>query len=493
MRSHVLATVKACSLRRFTQSTSKYQENQQLIAIPKPLINKKIIREQPEAWSNYCVRRNNEQLKDHPLEIKRLLAKLHELQTKARSSREQNNKNQNELSKLSATGNQDPLGQQESKTLRQSLIEEGRRLKDELSITEAREAEVQSKADTLAAQLPNIISNETPEKEFKEVGNINRNLSTWIKHIDSDHVRIGTELDLLDFQGAAKTSGSGWYFLKNEAVQLEQALVQYAQSVATKHGFALVAPPSMVYADIGASCGYRPRDQNGEQQIYSIKAADEHEKRTLINAGTAEIPFAGMKANMTFGIGDLPLKIVGSSRCFRAEAGGRGRATRGLYRVHEFTKVEMFAWTFPEKDIEVFTTMLKVQTEILQNLGLHCRILEMPAYDLGHSAARKQDIEAYFPSRRDRNGGWGEVTSTSLCTDYQTRRLATRVKKPGLETMRTFPYTVNGTALAVPRILQALLEYGYQESEDKKMVKIPEVLWPFMNGIWSIERDKNAM
>jgi seryl-tRNA synthetase len=190
-----------------------------------------------------------------------------------------------------------------------------------------------------------------------------------------------------------------------------------------------------------------------------------------------------MKANTTLEEADLPMKRVGVSRCYRAEAGARGVDTKGLYRVHEFTKVEMFAWTLPSTaaSTEVFHEMVSIQTEILESLGLHCRILEMPTADLGASAARKRDIEAFFPSRREKDNGWGEVTSASTCTDYQARRLATRLDMRSLGGKIAFPYTVNGTAVAVPRVLAAILENGWDEW--KTEVNVPEVLWPWMDGV----------
>jgi seryl-tRNA synthetase len=218
-------------------------------------------------------------------------------------------------------------------------------------------------------------------------------------------------------------------------------------------------------------------------------------------AGTAEIPFAGSQANKTLHEAELPLKVIGPSRCYRAEAGARGVDTKGLYRVHEFTKVEMFAWTKPpptaessdrfgtaEEDEEVyappqseaiFDEMLSIQTEILSSLGLHARILEMPSTDLGASATRKIDIEAFFPSRTGIDEGYGEVTSASVCTDYQSRRLGTRFKGVGEGGLR-WPHTVNGTAMAVPRVLAAVLENGWREEEG--VVVIPDVLRKWMPG-----------
>jgi seryl-tRNA synthetase len=180
---------------------------------------------------------------------------------------------------------------------------------------------------------------------------------------------------------------------------------------------------------------------------------------------------------------ELPMKCVAVSRCYRAEAGARGADTKGLYRVHEFSKVEMFGWTQPSYPAaaEVFDEMVSIQSDILESLGLHCRILEMPSTDLGASAVRKRDIEAFFPSRRPKDDGWGEVTSASICSDYQSRRLATRVSLGG---KLHFPYTVNGTAMAVPRVLAAILENNW--NEEKMTVTIPEVLRPWMGGMETI-------
>lgn len=388
-----------------------------------------------------------------------------------------------------------PSAQENIKNMtKEELIEEARVIKDQLSSIEEDEARLETQMAELALAIPNLTSLETPR------GHEPRILSFINEHPDSitsssdrvwrSHVHIGSELGLLDFAGAATTSGWGWYYLLDEGAQLEQALVSYALAVVTKHGLGWrqVAPPSIVYSHIAAACGFQPRDQNGEQQVYTLaqSAADAQRGRPeLCLAGTAEIPLAGMKADSVLDEADLPLKRVGVSRCYRAEAGARGVDTKGLYRVHEFTKVEMFAWTPPDDSAtaQIFDEMLDLQTEILGGLGLPCRVLEMPTADLGASAFRKCDIEAFFPSRRnlDRgDDGWGEVTSASICTDYQTRRLATRLRPASSSGKMTYPWTVNGTALAVPRVLAALLENGWDESE--MTVAIPECLRPWMDG-----------
>lgn len=392
---------------------------------------------------------------------------------------------------------------------RQSILAEAKRLKEVLSDIEDKEEELKSTIDRLALELPNLSSVHTPVGEEPDVlGYINDHPEPKGSSSDrvwQSHVHIGSELNLIDFTASASTSGWGWYFLLNEGALLEQALIQYALSVARKKGWSIVSPPSIVYSHIASACGFQPRDQNGEQQIYAIEQAEKDKgKPPLALAGTAEIPLAAMKVGDVIESSQLPLKYVGVSRCYRAEAGARGVDTKGLYRVHEFTKVEMFAWTLPDNDTDLhfsepidgaaqpaqshvlFDEMQSIQQEILQSLGLHCRILEQPTTDLGASASRKIDIEAFFPSRRAINDGWGELTSLSQCTDYQSRRLHTRVRMEKQGRRLDYPYTLNGTALAVPRVIACILENGWNEK--KQEVTVPEVLRPYMGGIETIKK-----
>ena len=482
---------------------------------PKPAINIKHIRENPDLYKQTCIDRNYPSQKDHPQRILHLFDNWKELQRNALDLRKTKNRvharilegqplrpsNGSDLSRQNEFAGEDY----------RSLVAEAKRVKDECSKIESQEAPLIDEIEHLATGLPNLTSEETPVGvEPTVLGFINKELKSPILRPNRDHVSIGTDYGLLDFTGAATTSGWGWYYLKNEGALLEQALVQYALSVAMKHGFLVVTPPSMVYSHIAAACGYQPRDQGGEQQSYTIAQqsagdasnANKEGKPDLTLAGTAEIPFASMKANTTMDRNELPLQIVGASRCYRAEAGARGLDTKGLYRVHEFTKVEMFAWTLKDKEYLAFNIMLAVQKEILHSLGLRCRILEMPSTDLGASAVRKIDMEAFFPSRQSKDDGWGEVTSTSICTDYQTRRLNTRVKPAHRrwqahelardennfreEAKTEFPCTVNGTALAVPRVLAAILENGW--SEEHQCIKIPRVLHYWMHGMKYINK-----
>ncbi|KAF2849921.1 seryl-tRNA synthetase [Plenodomus tracheiphilus IPT5] len=457
---------------------------------PKPTIDIKHIRQNPGLYEQNCIDRN---YAAHSRSSWRII-ELHEqwlaLQQSSRSLRERSNQLRAQLAKvatkLKATDGSTAIPNKEV------IVSKAKEIKTELSAIEAQETQLQDEIEGLAQDLPNLSSTYTPVgTEPEVVGYINEHRKPDRSSARKSHVDIGQQLGILDFTGSAQTSGWGWYFLVGDGAMLEQALVQYSLSVARSKGWKAVAPPSLVYSHIASACGFQPRDQNGEQQIYAIEQPDKDKaKPQLALAGTAEIPLAGMKANTTLEEAELPLKTIGVSRCYRAEAGARGADTRGLYRVHEFTKVEMFAWTSPDHTGDdhfssasasnseaIFEEMLSIQKEILEALGLHCRILEMPTTDLGASATRKLDIEASFPSR-EKDDGWGEVTSTSMCTDYQSRRLQTRMRVNGGKL--DFPHTLNGTALAVPRVIAAILENHWDEEECT--VTIPEVLRPYMGG-----------
>ncbi|KAI0698394.1 seryl-tRNA synthetase [Cerioporus squamosus] len=306
-----------------------------------------------------------------------------------------------------------------------------------------------------------------------------------------DHVAICRALDILDLESAATITGSSWYYLKNEGALLELALVNYALSIAMKHGYTPVTTPDVVRTDIAHRCGFQPRDpaDGAASQMYHIAhTADpaelpNHNHSKLVLAGTAEIPLAGMFANKVLSASELPRKVVGLGHAFRAEAGARGADTRGLYRVHQFTKLELFVVTDQESSGEMMEEMRKLQTEIFEGLGLTFRVLDMPSEELGASAYRKYDAEAWMPGR----GSWGEISSTSNCTDYQARRLHIRYRRPTSKPTETassaeqahtgvpFAHTLNGTAAAVPRLIVALVENAVG-------LQLPSALKPFWVG-----------
>ncbi|MCJ1354153.1 MAG: Serine--tRNA ligase, mitochondrial [Icmadophila ericetorum] len=457
---------------------------------PKPAINIKAITDDPHLHSNNCVHRKYESLKEAPFRIIEL-----------REERVNLIRNSVPLRKKMKSLHKALMEAPKESEEREKILERLRCLKEKIKSAEEAVPSIEAQIEDLAESLPNLTSEETPLAHPKVQSYI------WEELLDlqrarskvQSHVQIGDAMSLIDFTSASTSSGWGYYFLTNGGALLEHALVQYALATAATHGFKIVTPPSLVYSHIASACGFKPRDQNGERQIYSIAQKDDvdPEKPELVLAGTAEIPFAAMKANTTLESAKVPLKVVGASRCYRAEAGSRGVDTKGLYRVHEFTKVEMFAWTPAdfEQSTAVFNKMLRVQEEIVTGLHLPCRVVEQPASDLGASAYRKRDIEAYFPSRSGRDQGWGEITSASMCTDYQTRRLATKMHvekgvriwkhteglgRDSIRTgaMTTFPWTVNGTALAVPRVLAALLENHYDENA--RGIWIPECLRQYL-------------
>ena len=288
-----------------------------------------------------------------------------------------------------------------------------------------------------------------------------------------DHVELAEKLDLIDFEGGARVAGAGFYFLKNEAVLLELALQQYAVQKLVKAGFCPMSTPDLARNDVLQGTGYIPR--GNETQIYSVENMD------LSLVATAEITLGGLMAQQTIDADNLPIRICGISHCFRTEAGAAGKASRGLYRVHQFTKVEMFAFTLPEQSDAMHLELLGMEKELFDDLKIPYRIIDTATGDLGGPAYRKFDLEAWMPGR----GCYGEITSTSNCTDYQARRLNARYRVKG-EKGTHFVHTLNGTAIAISRALVALMEI-YQQ-EDGSIV-IPDVLRPY-TGI-DIIRPKN--
>ncbi|EPS29912.1 hypothetical protein PDE_04862 [Penicillium oxalicum 114-2] len=517
--------------RRRKQQQQEQQPQPQILrpaTAPKATPDVKHIRQHAELYAQNCIDRNYAAHAEYPSRIQKLADEARQLDQELKSPRSQIKQLERTIAKLSIAARQ--AQEPECNDLNESAIgaeletlkAEAQRLKDESQAMTIRKADCTEELNRLALSLPNLSSAETPRGDDPRlVHYLNFDPQAppaWTQYAAADlqarsHVTIGTELGLLDFTSSATTTGWGWYFLINEGAMLEQALVQYALSVARRRGWKTVAPPSIVYSYIAEACGFQPRDQHNEQQIWSIEQneRDRDSKPPRSLTGTAEIPLAAMYAGRDIPAAELPIKLVGASRCYRAEAGSRGVDTKGLYRVHEFTKVELFAWadnlnptvstdkTTPTSDT-LFAELLDIQTEILTSLGLPCRVLEMPTGDLGASATRKRDIEALFPSRfrpsadstsavdptvSNLESAWGEVTSTSICTDYQSRRLGTRVRGGSAKESR-FPHTVNGTAMAVPRVLAAILENGWDT--DRGVVVVPEVLRPWMDGLESIGR-----
>ena len=283
-----------------------------------------------------------------------------------------------------------------------------------------------------------------------------------------DHLDIGKHFDLFDFESASKITGSKHVYLKNEAAMIELGLVNWAMQKIVKKGFSPILTPDLAKIDLARCCGFQPRDP--AEQLYTL------ENGNLCLVGTSEIPLAGLCSDTTIPEEKLPLRYGGFSHCFRMEA-GHGSSSKGLYRLHQFSKVEMFSFCKPEHSEKVHKEMLDIQIELIEELGFSYRVLDMPTLDLGASAYRKYDIEIWIPSRKE----WGEVTSTSNCTDYQAVRLNTFYKE---KNEKKHIHTVNGTACAVPRILIGILEYGQKANGD---IEIPKCLHNFI-GFDKIQR-----
>ncbi len=353
---------------------------------------------------------------------------------------------------------------------RAPLIERGKVIKEEIASIEERLSAVEEEYVTLLRKIPNMTHPDVPiggEEDAREIERIGE-IPSFNFEI-RDHLVLGEMHDLIDFESAASVTGSSFYYLKKEAALLELALVNYAMATIVRHGYIPYLTPDLARPDILDSIGFNPRGE--ESQVYNIEGHD------LCLIGTAEITLGGMLAGKTLRNAELPIRMGGFSHCFRTEAGAHGRESRGLYRVHQFSKVEMFAFSTPEQSEGVHEEMLAIEKEIYSGLNIPFRVVDIATGDLGAPAWRKYDIEAWMPSRET----YGEVTSTSNCTDYQARRLNVRYRDD--ENRSIFVHTLNGTAVAVPRAIIAILENNQKEDGS---ITIPEALRPFMGGLEKI-------
>ena len=360
------------------------------------------------------------------------------------------------------------IGKAASDEEREARKAEGRQLREQISALEAASNEVVAAGDAILRAIPNLTHPEAPAGGEEASIDVRRG-KTAIPTFDFqplDHVALGEKHDLFDFEAGSKVAGHGFLFSKNDAVLLELALQRYAVEILARRGFTLTTTPDLARDSILEGTGFMPRGP--ETQIYSISESD------LSLVATAEITLGGAMQDHVFDVADLPHKVCGISHCFRTEAGAHGRATRGLYRVHQFTKVEMFAFTTPEQSEAMHAELLEIECELFDGLRIPYRVLDIASGDLGGPAYRKYDLEAWMPGRGEA-GEWGEVTSTSNCTDYQSRRLGIRFRTPG--TKGTTPvHTLNGTALAIGRAMIALLE-NHQQADGSIRIPGPLVAW----------------
>jgi len=343
--------------------------------------------------------------------------------------------------------------------------EEGKKIKEELKDKEPEYGKVEKEYKELLFKIPNLPSEKAPvgksDKDNVEI----RKWGTPIKFNfkPKDHLELGKSLEILDFETGAKVTGSQFYFLYGDGALLELALTRYAFEKLSRVGFLPVITPDLAKSRYYLGTGYMPKGD--EAQTYTIEGED------LGLIATAEVTLAGSHADEVIPEAKLPLKYIGYSHCFRQEAGAYGKYSKGLYRVHEFTKTEMFIYCKPEESEKFHEYILKMEEEIYQELGLPYRVIEMCTGDLGAMAARKFDIEVWMPSRSD----YGEITSTSNCTDYQARNLNIRFRRETGET--EYVHMLNGTAIVMSRVPLAILE-NFQQKDGS--VLIPKVLQKWM-------------
>lgn len=344
------------------------------------------------------------------------------------------------------------------------LIAKGKTIKEELAKKEPKLSDIEQKMSGMLQQVPNIIFDDVPlggEESSVEISNWGKKREVGVDHLD-----YATSRGWLDFERGAKVAGAKFYYLKDGLALLENALLQFGLKKVTEHGFHYMTVPDMVSSRILEGCGFNPRSSEQSDEYY-IEGED------LAMIATAEMPLTGYHMDEIINEKELPLCYAGYSACFRKEAGAYGKYTRGLFRVHQFNKLEMYVFCLPEKSKAMHEQIREIEEEIWQEIGIPYRVINIAAGDLGAPAAKKYDIEYWSPV----NQKYQELTSCSNCTDFQARSLNIRVRRENgsIETL----HTLNGTAISLARTMVALIE-NYAEPEGK--LKIPTVLQPYLGG-----------
>ena len=395
---------------------------------------------------------NNAKNKGYDVDISKLLdldAKRRKLLTEADGLRTKRNDN---VSKSKGSRPTD------------DLIAEGKAIKEQLATIEPQLKGIDNDYFGLLNSIPNISLPDVPmggEKDSVEIKKSGEQKSGAIDHLD-----FALSRDWVDFERGAKVAGAKFYFLKGDLALLENAIYQFALNYIVKKGFIFMTVPHMVSSRVMTGAGFAPRtsDQSDE---YAIEGDD------LSLIATAEIPLTGYHADEIIDEDDLPLLYAGYSPCYRKEAGTYGKFTRGLFRVHQFNKLEMYAFSLPEKSIEVHEKLLAIEEEIWQAIGIPYHVVNIAAGDLGAPAAKKYDIEYWSPV----DNMYRELTSCSNCTDYQTRNLNIRVRRKSGEVQ--ILHSLNGTVVSLARSLVAVIE-NFQQQDGTLLV--PEVLRSYLAG-----------
>ena len=411
------------------------------------MLDLKLIRSEPERVRAALLRRGAADRIDELLELDRRRRELLPGIEGARSERKAASEKIGEAKKQG-------LDAEEEVARVRDLKAEIERLEGELEV-------VEGELDGLAAALPNIPEDGAPDGMTEEDAVLVRQIGELpdFGFEPRDHIELTEPSGAIEMEQASKASGSRFAYLKGDLVLLELALVRWAIGLLAEEGFEPVAPPVLVREEALFGTGFLPGDRD---QIYEI------EKDELFLVGTAEVPLASLQADRILEADELPIRYAGFSTCFRREAGAAGRDTRGIFRVHQFDKVEMFSFVTPDQAGAEHERILSIEERMLSELGLPYRVVDVAVGDLGASAARKFDCEAWIPSQ----GRYREVTSCSNTTDFQARRLGCRYR-PGPGGQPEFLNTLNGTALAVGRTIIAILENHQREDGS---VAVPKIL-----------------
>ena len=344
------------------------------------------------------------------------------------------------------------------------LIAEGRAIKEELAEREVELDKIEKMCYNRVKGIPNVIFDDVPlggEECSVEIKKWGENHSTGVDHLD-----YAVSRDWVDFERGAKVAGAKFYYLKGELALLENALLQYGLSKVLEHGFTYMTVPDMVSSRVLEGCGFNPRTSEQSDEYY-IEGED------LAMIATAEMPLTGYHMDEIIDEDKLPLCYAGYSPCFRKEAGTYGKYTRGLFRVHQFNKLEMYVFCLPEQSKEMHEKILAIEEEIWQGLGVPYHVINIAAGDLGAPAAKKYDMEYWSPV----NQKYQEITSCSNCTDFQAQACNVRVRRK--DGSVEFVHTLNGTAIPLARALVVMLE-NFATEGGKFMV--PEVLRPYLGG-----------
>jgi seryl-tRNA synthetase len=346
----------------------------------------------------------------------------------------------------------------------QAVVDEGKQMKIALSEQEKYLNDVDAQFRSLLDSIPNMIFSDVPiggEEDSVEIKKWGDQTSGAIDHLD-----FALKRDWVDFERGAKVAGAKFYYLKGDLALLENAVTQFALDFVTKKSFTYLTVPHMVNSRVAQGAGFAPKSSD-ESNEYFIEGED----LTLI--GTAEAPLTGFHADEIIDEDKLPLLYAGLSPCYRKEAGTYGKHSRGLFRVHQFNKLEMYAFTLPEQSETMHQTILGIEEEIWQAIGIPYHVINIASGDLGAPAARKYDIEYWSPV----DGAYRELTSCSNCTDFQARNLNIRVRRK--DGSVDVVHTLNGTAVSLARSLVAIIEH-YQNADGS--LRIPEILRPYMGG-----------